>query len=128
MSYELILFILFISAELFEMLWQKSPTLLDMLEKIYSYYKKSPYLLYLMHPSYILGIYIYYLSAYNPWVLSILIIKSIDIIFKVQLIHKHFVLDELELDIKTMLSLPLHPLMLGMGLMLYPYLLYMALF
>jgi hypothetical protein len=128
MSYELILFILFISTELFEMIWQKSPTLLEMLEKIYGYYNKSPYLLYLMHPSYILGIYIYYMTDYNSWVLAILIIKSIDIIFKVQLIHKHFVLDELEQEIKAMLELPLHPIMLTMGLMLYPYLLYMALF
>jgi len=99
-----------------------------MLEKIYSYYKKSPYLLYLMHPSYILGIYIYYLTNYNSWVLAILIIKSIDIIFKVQLIHKHFILDELDHQMKDMLKLPLHPTMLAMGLMLYPYLLYMALF
>ena len=128
MSYELILFILFIAAELFEMLWQKSPTLLDMLDKIYSHYNKSPYLLYLMHPSYILGIYILYLTQFNPWVLSILVIKSIDIIFKVQLIHKHFVLDELNPEMKAMLSLPLHPIMLTMGLMLYPYLLFLALF
>ncbi|MFC2073943.1 hypothetical protein ACFLR3_01695 [Campylobacterota bacterium] len=128
MSYELILFILFISAELFEMIWQKSPTLLEMLEKIYGYYNKSPYLLYLMHPSYILGIYIYYLSSYNSWVLAILIIKSIDIVFKVQLIHKHFVLDELDHQMKAMLNMHLHPIMLTMGLMLYPYLLYLALF
>ena len=128
MSYELILFILFILAEVFEMLWQKSPTLLSMLEKIYSYYQKSPYLLYLMHPSYILSLYIFYISQYNLWVLLILAVKSIDIIFKVQLIHKHFVLDELNPEIKAMLSLPLHPIMLTMGLMLYPYLLYMALF
>ena len=128
MSYELILFILFILAEVFEMLWQKSPTLLSMLEKIYGYYQKSPYLLYLMHPSYILGIYIFYLSQYNLWVLLILAVKSIDIVFKVQLIHKHFVLDELNPEMKAMLSLPLHPIMLTMGLMLYPYLLFLALF
>lgn len=128
MSYELILFILFILAEVFEMLWQKSPTLLSMLEKIYSYYQKSPYLLYLMHPSYILSLYIFYISQYNLWVLLILAVKSIDIIFKVQLIHKHFVLDELNPEMKAMLSLPLHPIMLTMGLMLYPYLLYMALY
>lgn len=128
MSYELILFILFIAAELFEMIWQKSPTLLDMLDKIYNYYQKSPYLLYLMHPSYILGIYIFYVTQYNLWVLTILIIKSVDIIFKVQLIHKHFVLDELSLEMKAMLNLPLHPAMMAMGLMLYPYLLYLGLF
>ncbi len=128
MSYELILFILFIAAELFEVIWQKSPTLLSMLDKIYHYYKRSPYLLYLMHPSYILGIYIFYLSQYNLWVLAILLVKSIDIIFKVQLIYKYFVLDELSDEMRTMLNLPLHPIMLTMGLMIYPYLLYMALF
>lgn len=128
MTTELLYFILFIAAEIFEIAWQRSPTLLSMLNKIYSYYQKSPYLLYLMHPSYILGIFLFYLSHYNLWILAILAIKSIDILFKVQLIHKHFVLDELSEEMKAMLNLPLHPIMLTMGLMLYPYLLYLALF
>lgn len=128
MTTESLYLILFIAAEIFEMLWQKSPTLLSMLDKIYGYYKKSPYLLYLMHPSYIFAIYLFYLSHYNLWILAILAIKSIDIIFKVQLIHKHFVLDELSEEMKAMLKLPLHPIMLTMGLMIYPYLLYLAIF
>ncbi|PHR57339.1 MAG: hypothetical protein COA44_06470 [Arcobacter sp.] len=123
-----LLFILFIGAEIFELLWQRAPTLLVMIEKIYNYYKKSPYLLYLMHPSYILGIYLYYLSNYNGWILTILIIKSIDIMFKVLLIHKHFILNELSDELKLMLAQPLHPLMLAMGLSLYPYLLFLGLF
>lgn len=128
MSIELLFFILFIIAELFEIYWQKSPTLLSMISKIYSYYQKSPYLLYLMHPSYILSLYLFYATNYNVWILSIIIIKSIDIIFKVILIHKHFVSDELTDEMKVMLSQPLHPAMLAMGIMLYPYLLYIALF
>jgi len=128
MTTESLYLILFIAAEIFEILWQKSPTLLSMLDKIYGYYNKSPYLLYLMHPSYIFALYLFYLSNYNLWILVILMIKSIDIIFKVQLIQKHFVLDELSEEMKAMLNLPLHPIMLTMGLMLYPYLLYLALF
>lgn len=128
MSFELVLLILFIITELFEIMWQKSPTLLHMLEKIYAYYRTSPYLLYTMHPSYIFGIYLFYLTSYNIWILVILVIKSIDIIFKVMLIHKYFVQDSLSEELKMMLEQPLHPIMLTMGLMLYPYLLYMALF
>ena len=128
MTNALLLFTLFIFAELFELYWQKSSTLLEMIDKIYTYYQKSPYLLYLMHPSYILGIYLFYLTSYNVWILAILIVKSLDIIFKVLLIHKHFVLDELNEEMKVMLSQPLHPLMLTMGLMFYPYLLFLALF
>lgn len=128
MTTESLYLILFIAAEIFEISWQKSPTLLSMLEKIYGYYQKSPYLLYLMHPSYIFALYLFYLSNYNLWILAILMIKSIDIIFKVQLIQKHFVLDELSEEMKAMLKLPLHPIMLTMGLMIYPYLLYLALF
>jgi len=128
MNTSIALFIIFIFAELFEMLWQKSPNLLSMLGKIYHYYQKSPYLLYLMHPSYIFSIYLFYLTHYNLWVLAILIIKSIDIIFKVLLIHKHFVLGELSEELKVMMQQPLHPLMLAMGLTLYPYLLFLALF
>ncbi len=128
MTIELLLFILFILSELFELYWQKSSTLLGMLEKIHALYNKSPYLLYLMHPSYILGIYLFYATHYNLWVLLVLGIKSIDIVFKVLLIHKHFVLRELSKELELMLTQPLHPIMLTMGLMLYPYLVYLALF
>jgi hypothetical protein len=128
MTTESLYLILFIAAEIFEILWQKSPTLLSMLEKIYGYYQKSPFLLYLMHPSYIFALYLFYLSNYNLWILAILMIKSIDIIFKVQLIQKHFIHDELSEEMKAMLRLPLHPIMLTMGLMIYPYLLYLAIF
>jgi len=128
MTYELLLLILFILAELFELLWQKSSTLLEMIEKIYAYYQKSPYLLYAMHPSYIFSIYLFYLTHYNLWILAILIIKSIDIMLKVLLIHKHFVMDELSPEMKAMLSQPIHPIMLTAGVMLYPYLLFLAIF
>jgi hypothetical protein len=128
MQLELLLFILFLFSELFELFWQKSPTLLSMVEKIYGYYRKSPYLLYLMHPSYILSIYLFYLTQYSPWVLAIIVIKSIDIILKVLLIQKLFITQDLSDEIRAMLTQPLHPFMLTMGIMLYPYLLFMALF
>ena len=128
MQIELLLFILFLVSEFFELIWQKSTTLLSMMEKIYSYYQKSPYLLYIMHPSYILSIYLFYLTHYSPWILSIIIIKSIDIIVKVIFIQKLFITHDISDEIRMMLSQPLHPIMLTMGIMLYPYLLYMALF
>jgi len=128
MQIELLLFILFLMAEFFEIIWQKSPTLQAMMEKIYGYYQKSPYLLYLMHPSYILSIYLFYLTNYNPWILAILVIKSIDIIFKVILIQKLFITQDLSDEISMMLKQPLAPIMLFIGISLYPYLLFMALF
>jgi hypothetical protein len=128
MSIELTFLLLFIMTEIFELLWQKTPTLMQMLEKIYAYYQKSPYLLYTMHPSYILSLYLFYATHYNLWVLLILAIKSIDIIFKVLLTHKHFILHELSDEMKQVLAAPLHPIMFAMGLSLYPYLLFLALF
>jgi len=128
MSTELIIFIIYLLSELFEIYWQKSPTMLDMMDKVYSYYKKSPYLLYMMHPSYIFSIYLFYLTHYSYWVLAILVIKSIDIVLKVLLIHKHFIENDLSLELKTMLSQPFHPALLFMGISLYPYLIYMAIF
>jgi len=128
MQLELLLFILFLFSEMFELFWQKSPTLLRMAEKIYAYYQKSPYLLYLMHPSYTLSIYLFYLTHYSPWILTIIVIKSIDIILKVILIQKLFITQDLSEEIRLMLNQKLHPFMLTMGIMLYPYLLFMALF
>jgi len=128
MQIELILFILFLFSEFFEMIWQKSSTLLKMMEKIYAYYQKSPYLLYMMHPSYILSIYLFYITHYSTWILVVIIIKSIDIMLKVLLIQKLFITQDLSDEIRLMLSQPLHPIMLTMGIMLYPYLIFMALF
>jgi hypothetical protein len=128
MTIELLLFILFIAAELFEMLWQKSPTLLQMLEKIYSYYQRSPYLLYLMHPSYIFSLYLLFISNFSLWIAAIVGIKSLDIVFKVLLIHKHFVRHDLSEEMEMLLSQRLHPFMLSIGLFFYPFFLFQALF
>lgn len=128
MTTELLLFILFIAAELFEMLWQKSPTIGQMLEKIYGYYQRSPYLLYLMHPSYILSLYLLFVSGFSLWIVTIVAIKSLDIVFKVLLIHKHFVRHELSEEMKLLLSQRLHPFMLSIGLFFYPFFLFQALF
>lgn len=81
-----------------------------------------------MHPSYVLSLYLFYATEYSLWILSIIVIKSIDIISKVLLIYKYFVLEDLKDEIRIILSQPLHPAMLFMGILLYPYLLYMALF
>lgn len=128
MTIELLLFILFIGAELFEMLWQKSQTLLQMLEKIYRYYQRSPYLLYLMHPSYIFSLYLLFVSGFSLWIAAIVAIKSLDIAFKILLIHKHFVRHELGEEMEQILSQRLHPFMLSIGLFFYPFLLFQALF
>jgi hypothetical protein len=128
MTIELLLFILFIAAELFEMLWQKSQTLLQMLEKIYGYYQRSPYLLYLMHPSYIFSLYLLFISNFNLWIAVIVAIKSLDIAFKVLLIHKHFVRHDLSEEMEMLLSQRLHPFMLSIGLFFYPFFLFQALF
>ncbi|MBE0498856.1 MAG: hypothetical protein IBX43_06385 [Campylobacterales bacterium] len=128
MTIELLLFILFIAAELFEMLWQKSQTLLQMLEKIYSYYQRSPYLLYLMHPSYIFSLYLLFISDFSLWIAAIVAIKSLDIVFKILLIHKHFVQHELSEEMELILAQRLHPFILSAGLFFYPFLLFQALF
>lgn len=128
MTIELLLFILFIAAELFEMLWQKSQTLLQMLEKIYGYYQRSPYLLYLMHPSYIFSLYLLFISDFSLWIVAIVAIKSLDIVFKILLIHKHFVQHMLSEEMELILSQHLHPFMLSIGLFFYPFLLFQALF
>lgn len=128
MTIELLLFILFIAAELFEMLWQKSQTLLQMLEKIYGYYQRSPYLLYLMHPSYIFSLYLLFISDFSLWIAAIVAIKSLDIVFKILLIHKYFVQHELSEEMELILAQRLHPFMLSIGLFFYPFLLFQALF
>ena len=118
----------FIGAELFELYWQKSPTLLRMLERIYVYYRQSPFLLYVMHPSYVMSLGLFYTTHYNLWVLLIIAIKSVDILFKVMLVRQHFEQDALSDEMMQVLNAPLHPILFFMGLSLYPYLLFLALY
>lgn len=114
--------------ELFEVYWQRSDTMSGVIANGYYYYRKSIFLLFLMHPSlyFVLSIVIF-TDTINGWMVAILLFKSLDIFLKTFLIRGLFIYDNLDPEIRDIIEEPLNPLLLAVGLGLYPPLLYYAL-
>ena len=84
--------ILFIFVELFEAYWQRSDSLVGALGKGYHFYRKSIFLLLFMHLGYLYTLYISItFSLFNWAIMLILVLKTLDIIVKINLIEKLFV-------------------------------------
>jgi len=114
--------------ELFEAWWQKADTILDVLARGYHYYRISIFLFFLMHPTfyYILFI-ILFTKVFNGWMLTILLLKSIDIFFKLAMIKMVFIEQTTDDVIGPILTQPLSPWIFLTGASLYPFLLFYAL-
>jgi len=118
---------LFVILEVFELWWQKAPTLYEILENIYRYYQKSIFLVFLLHPTIYLSIYLMMMSGYNIWTQIVFGLKLSDIALKLMFVKKFF-LDQEQIDIQTkmMLSMKVENWMLYMGVVFYPLCLYMG--
>ncbi|MCK9161204.1 MAG: hypothetical protein RBQ81_04130 [Arcobacteraceae bacterium] len=85
----LILFFVFIAFELYETVWQKSQSFLELLEKNYYFYKKGIFTYLSMNPSFFYVIFLIFALGFDDfWMYSILVIKFIDIVFKIFLMQK----------------------------------------
>ena len=117
-----------IALELFEAWWQRADTLLDVLARGYQYYRINIFLFFLMHPSfYYILLVIIFTKVLNGWMVTILLLKSIDIFFKLAMIKKIFVEGETDDAIGPILTEPLSPWLFLTGVSLYPFLLFYAL-
>lgn len=115
-------------AELFEASLQRSETLLGVLGKLYAYYKKSIFLFFLIQPGFYIVLYIViYTGILNVSMVFLLAIKIFDIFYKIELIKKVFIAQEVSLEMAQMLEWKVPPLFFLLGAGLYPLLLYYAL-
>ena len=113
--------------ELFESWWSYARTLGGILEKIRFYYRRNIFLLFLMHPSLWLVLYIAMVRGFHGILLgTILVMKVSDLLFKLWMVQK---IDrgELSPDFQAMLSMPLAPWMPWINVVIYPILLTLAL-
>lgn len=117
----------FIVLELYEVSWQKEKTLIGMLTQMYHYYSKSVFLFLLMHPSFYFGIGFMIFSDFNGYAILLVIIKTADILTKIKLIEAVFIKQKISQEMSVMLLSPVHPLLAYIGVIGYPYLIYMAL-
>lgn len=123
-----VIILVLILLELFEAWWQKDKTLFDVLARGYHYYQKSIFLFLLMHPTfyYILFV-ILFMNVFNGWMVTILLLKTVDIFFKLTLMNKLFVEKTIDASLEMILSEPLSPWLFLTGVSLYPFLLFYAL-
>ncbi|WP_066407188.1 hypothetical protein [Aliarcobacter skirrowii] len=83
------LFIFFIAIELFETNWQKAPTLYGILENNFKVYQKNIFLYFILHPSFFYSIYLVItLNNFGFWMSFIVILKFVDISFKLSIMKK----------------------------------------
>ena len=119
--------ILLTLCELFESWWQHAPTLGAILEKIHSYSRRNVFLLFFMHPSLWLVLFLFVAHGFRGTVLSLIVVmKASDLAFKLWLIQK-LENGEVSPDIRAMLSMPLAPWMPWINVLIYPTLLIFAL-
>lgn len=85
----ILLLIIFISLELFESNWQKADSLHGLILNNFYLYQKNLLLYFSFHTSFIYTIFLcFYLNNFGFWMSSILIIKFLDISFKLSMMKK----------------------------------------
>lgn len=83
------LLLIFIAFELFESNWQKSDSMYGLISNNFSMYKKSIFLYFTLHLSFFYTIFVsIYLNNFSFWMSSILVIKFLDIAFKLNMMQK----------------------------------------
>jgi len=127
MENTLIIILLYIGLELFEVQWQKADTLMGVLGNLYRPYKQNLILFFIMHPTFYFGIGLAMITDLAFSAIALLFIKTADMATKIILIQLVFEKQELTPDLSTMLLAPLHPKMLYLSVFIYTPLVYFAL-
>ena len=120
---------LLILLELLELYFQKADTLSEMIERLYGYYRKSVFLLFIVHPTfyYVLGVLLYF-DAFNFYGITMIVLKTFDILFKIEMIKQRYVLKEMDADLEKMMGMKMTVSMQFLGLFVHVPLLSMALY
>lgn len=119
--------LLFVFLELYEIAWQKAPSIMGMVIRMYRYYSKSIFLFLLMQPTFYFSIGFVMLSDYNVYAMILLFLKTVDVATKILLIEQVFTKRELSQDLSLILLAPINSFLPYMGLLIYPPLILLAL-
>lgn len=123
------LIIIMIILELMEASLQKGDTLGDIIEKLYLYYNKSVFLFFMIHPTLYFILFIsLYLNIVNFYIISILLIKTLDIFFKIELIKQRYIKKSMDSELEEILNLKISSWMGFLGIVMYVPLLFLAIF
>lgn len=113
------LFFIFIAIELFESNWQKSDTLFGLISNNFSIFRKNIFIYFLLHPSFFYTIFLsFYLNNFGFLMSSILILKFLDISFKLTLMKN--LLKGKNIDELLQINIKITPLFRYMNAIIYP--------
>ena len=118
--------LLFVLLEIYEISWQKAPSIMGMLIRMYKYYQKSIFVFLIMQPTFYFAIGFAMLTNYAPSALILLFIKTFDIATKILLIEQVFIKKELSQELSLILLAPINSFLPYIGLLVYPPLIALA--
>ena len=114
-------------AEMIELALQYAPTLGGVLERLYSYYRRSIFLFLSIHTGYLYILFITLKYNMLNWVMIFIIaLKTFDIFTKIEMIKKLYIIGEPDQSLLESLSMPVPFWLALIGPMTYPWLLYIA--
>jgi len=115
--------------EILEANLQKAPTIGLMIDRLYSYYQKSVFLLFVVHPTlYFVLLVSIATDRFNIYIIIILVIKVFDILFKIEMIKQKCIEQKVDIELAPILDIPITPLMHYLGVVMYVPLLILGLF
>lgn len=124
----LLLTVILLLSELFEAYLLRATTLLAALEKLYVYYQKSIFLFFLIQPGFYIILFIILLTGVlNISMVFLLALKVFDIFYKMELIKKVFIQNEVSQELSEMLVEKIPTYFFLIGVLMYPPLLFYAL-
>lgn len=113
------LLLILIALELFESNWQKSDSLHGLIINNFIVFKKNIFLYFILHLSFFYTIFIsLYLNNFGLWMSSILIVKFLDISFKLTMMKK--LNDGLTIEEVMPININMTPLYRYMNVLIYP--------
>jgi len=118
--------LLFIILEIYEISWQKAPSIMGMLIRMHKYYSKNILLFLIMQPTFYFSIGFVMLTNYSPSAMFLLFIKTFDIATKILLIEQVFKKRELTQELSLILLAPINSFLPYIGLIIYPFLIALA--
>ena len=113
------LLLIFIAVEIFESNWQKSDSMYGLISNNFTMYQKSIFLYFTLHLSFFYTIFVsIYLNNFSFWMSSILVIKFLDIAFKLNMMQK--LSNGLAIEEVMPINIKMTPIFRYMNVLMYP--------
>jgi hypothetical protein len=117
---------IFVFLELYEISWQKAPSIMGMIIRMNKYYSKNVLLFLIMQPTFYFAVCFAILCDYDIFAMIFLLLKSADVVTKILLIEQIFTKKRLTHEMSLILLSPIDSYLPYMGLIIYPVLIALA--